>query len=174
MDTFENDSIDTAGLPKFEDVALTKLSPEYFKVMLINSALFLLLLAVIIAGAMYMVKELRPYKWMFAAAWFLLLAISFASAKLSMRTRGFAFRLHDAIYKSGIISSTTTIIPYNRVQHVTLHEGLIARWFGLAAIEIYTAGGKQSDIEIKGIEKRHAEKIKQLLIGKVSEEDGHY
>ena len=62
------------------------------------------------------------------------------------------------------------VIPYNRVQHVALHEGLIARFFGLAKVEIFTAGGVSSDIEIPGIAKEEAENIKQLLMGKIQKQ----
>jgi len=40
----------------------------------------------------------------------------------------------------------------------------------LAKIEIFTAGGDSSDIEIPGIEKQQAENIKQLLMGKIQKE----
>ena len=62
------------------------------------------------------------------------------------------------------------IIPYNRVQHVALHEGFISRIFGLAKVEIFTAGGNNSDLEIPGIAKEEAENIKQLLMGKIQKQ----
>jgi membrane protein YdbS with pleckstrin-like domain len=40
----------------------------------------------------------------------------------------------------------------------------------LAKVEIFTAGGSSSDIEIPGIEKEHAEKIKQLVMGKIQQQ----
>jgi hypothetical protein len=40
----------------------------------------------------------------------------------------------------------------------------------LAKVEIFTAGGGTSDIEIPGIEKEQAEKIKQLLMGKIQQQ----
>ena len=67
---------------------------------------------------------------------------------------------HDAIYKSGLISETTTIIPFNRVQHVALHQGFISRKLGLASIELFTAGGSSSDLEIPGLLLADAQIIK--------------
>jgi len=86
------------------------------------------------------------------------------------RKKAFAFRSHDVLFRSGIIATTTIVIPYNRVQHVALHEGFISRFFGLASVSIFTAGGSSSDIEIPGIEKEQAENIKQLLMGKIQKE----
>jgi membrane protein YdbS with pleckstrin-like domain len=86
---------------------------------------------------------------------------------LGFLKKGFAFRQHDVLYTYGVIATKTIIIPYNRIQHVSLHEGLLSRYFGLAKIEIFTAGGSSSDIEIPGIVKNEAESIKQLLMGKI-------
>ena len=40
----------------------------------------------------------------------------------------------------------------------------------MAKIEIFTAGGSSSDIQIPGIEKEQAENIKQLLMGKIQKQ----
>ena len=74
------------------------------------------------------------------------------------------------LFRHGIIATNTIVIPYNRVQHVALHEEFISRYFGLSKIEIFTAGGSSSDIEIPGIEKQQAENIKQLLMGKIQKQ----
>ena len=91
-------------------------------------------------------------------------------SRIAFRKKGFAFRNHDVLFRHGIIATNTIVIPYNRIQHVALHEGLVSRYFGLAKIEIFTAGGSSSDIEIPGIEKEQAEKIKQLLMGKIQKQ----
>jgi hypothetical protein len=89
---------------------------------------------------------------------------------LGYKKKGFAFREHDVLYRSGLIATNTIVIPYNRVQHVALHEGVISRYLGLANVEIFTAGGSSSDLEIPGIDKEQAEKIKQLLMRKIQKQ----
>jgi membrane protein YdbS with pleckstrin-like domain len=91
-------------------------------------------------------------------------------SRISFKKKGFAFRTHDVLYRYGIIATNTIVIPYNRVQHVALHEGFVSRFFGLAKIEVFTAGGSSSDIEIPGIEMEQAENIKQLLMGKIQKQ----
>ena len=88
--------------------------------------------------------------------------------KLSFNKKGYAFREHDTIYKSGLISETTTIIPFNRVQHVALHQGFISRKLGLASIELFTAGGSSSDLEIPGLLLADAQIIKNLVSQKIN------
>jgi hypothetical protein len=97
-------------------------------------------------------------------------ALLIVSSVIGFRKKGFAFRDHDVLFRYGILATNTTIIPYNRIQHVSLHEGLVSRYFGLARIEIFTAGGSSSDLEIPGIKKEQAENIKQLLMGKIQKQ----
>jgi membrane protein YdbS with pleckstrin-like domain len=103
-------------------------------------------------------------------AYFFFLFLVLVLSRISFKKKGFAFRTHDVLFKHGIIATNTIIIPYNRVQHVALHEGFISRYFGLAKIEVFTAGGSASDIEIPGIKKEQAENIKQLLMGKIQKQ----
>jgi hypothetical protein len=74
------------------------------------------------------------------------------------------------VFRNGVVSLETMIIPYNRVQHVALQEGFISRYLGLATVQVFTAGGNSSDLEIPGILKAEAEDIKQLLMGKIQKE----
>jgi uncharacterized protein len=78
-------------------------------------------------------------------------------------------REHDVIFKSGVISETTTIVTNNRVQHVALHQGMISRIFGLASIELFTAGGSSSDLKINGLLLEDAKKIKESVSLKINE-----
>ena len=100
----------------------------------------------------------------------ILLLIILLFSRISFKKKGFAFRTHDVLFRHGIIATNTLIIPYNRIQHVALHEGLLSRYFGLSKIEIFTAGGSSSDIQIPGITKEQAENIKQLLMGKIQKQ----
>lgn len=170
MENFTNNTIDISRLPRFETVDFQKLHPSYWKVILINQFFTFLILAIGVGVLQYTVQEIGSnilYIWLGLLALFLFV---FLFSRLSFLKKGFAFREHDALFKQGVIATKTTIIPYNRVQHVALHEGWLSRYFGLAKVEIFTAGGSSSDLEIPGIEKEQAEKIKQLLMGKIQQQ----
>ena len=171
MENYINEPIDIAALPRFEDVRLTPLHPTYLKVIWLNFTLIYSTIAIALGLALYFIKELHDYWLPITIAYAVIIIVSIVLSQVSFRNKGFAFRTQDAIYRSGAIALTTTIIPYNRVQHVALHEGFISRIFGLATIEIFTAGGDKSDIQIPGIEKEQAEKIKLLLMGKIINEE---
>lgn len=170
MENFTNETLDTNLLPKFEEVQFTPSHTNYWKVTLINILIFYLILGASTAVGLTQIEELYPYKMQFIAAAAVIAVISFFIMRLAFKKKGFAFRNHDVLFRHGIIATTTIVIPYNRIQHVSLHEGLLSRYFGLAKIEIFTAGGSSSDIEIPGIEKGQAENIKQLLMGKIQKQ----
>jgi membrane protein YdbS with pleckstrin-like domain len=170
MENFTNDTINTLELPRFEEVALTPLHPSYIKIIWLNIALVFGFIAILAGLAIYFVEDTIEQWPAIAIVYSILLILTIIIQLVSYKNKGFAFRKHDVIYRSGAIATTTTIIPYNRVQHVAMHEGLISRKLGLAAVEIFTAGGTGSDIKIPGLEKEHAEAIKQLLVGKIQKE----
>jgi membrane protein YdbS with pleckstrin-like domain len=171
MEHFTNETIDTFSLPKFEEVKLSPLQASYKKVICFNLALAFLIIGVVAGLALYFIEDTIKYWLPVTIAYAIILILSIIISMISFKNRGFAFRAHDVIYRSGAFVIETTIIPYNRVQHATLHEGVLSRKLGLASIEIFTAGGGGSDIKIPGIEKEHAEKIKQLLVGKILKEE---
>lgn len=170
MDPFTNETIDTTQLPKLEEVSFSGLHPSYWKVMCVNLVLLFVVMGISVAAALYNFEELRVFQEQLLLAVILFYGLIFWSSRIGFLKKGFAFRNHDLLYRSGILATNTIIIPYNRVQHVALHEGIVSRFFGLAKIEIFTAGGSASDIEISGIAKEQAENIKQLLMGKIQKQ----
>ncbi|MFD2909608.1 PH domain-containing protein [Flavobacterium ardleyense] len=170
MENFSNETIDLQNLPRFEEVKLKPLQKKYFQVMLVN---FFVLFGLIFIGYI-LVFILNPFEWPttfingILPVIVLVCIASFFYIKLSFSKKGFAFRTHDAIFKSGLISESTTVVPFNRVQHVALHQGFIARNLGLASIELFTAGGSSSDLEIPGLLLEEAQQIKNMVSQKIN------
>jgi membrane protein YdbS with pleckstrin-like domain len=170
MDNFINETIDTARLPRFEEVQFSVLHPSYWKVTLINTFFFFLILAMGLGLLLFFNQGLLVFLVEISVIFFILLFTAVLLSRIGFKKKGFAFRTHDVLYRYGLIATNTIVIPYNRVQHVALHEGFVSRFFGLAKIEIFTAGGSSSDIQIPGIKIVQAENIKQLLMGKIQKQ----
>lgn len=170
MNEFTNNTIDITQLPKFEEVQLKGLNPKYITVLLFNFSLILIFVIVGFSTLFYLKQDaFSNIIWIaILVGIVLVLAGLVVFAKFSFHKKGYAFREHDAIYKSGLISETTTIIPFNRVQHVALHQGFISRKLGLASIELFTAGGSSSDLEIPGLLLSDAQIIKNLVSQKIN------
>jgi membrane protein YdbS with pleckstrin-like domain len=170
MLNFTNEPIDIADLPRYETVNLNKLHSKYWTVILINTILVFTIMTFSAVLAVIFIEEFADKALILGFLILLLLFFTLFFAKVSFNKRGFAFREHDVIFRNGIISTNTMVIPYNRVQHVAVHEGFVSRFFGLAKVEIFTAGGNSSDVSIPGIKKDQAEDIKQLLMGKIQKQ----
>lgn len=172
MENFTNEIIDTSQLPKFEEVTFTNLHPKYIRVVLINVVLIIgILILVPVLISVFKPELFSGRVWLILGIVIPILSLLIiVFSYIGFQKKGFAFREHDVLFRHGIVATNTIVIPYNRVQHVALHEGLVSRYFGLAKIEIFTAGGSSSDIEIPGIEKEQAENIKQLLMGKIQKQ----
>lgn len=171
MENFTNETIETKQLPRYEEVELTSLHKNYWKVLLINNAIIFSIIAIVMIFLWMNIEDSQEYSPFLVFGIFLVIVnVSFFLNRISFKKKAYAFRNHDVIYRSGLIATNTMVIPYNRVQHVALHEGFLSRYFGLAKVEIFTAGGSASDIEIPGIAKEEAENIKQLLMGKIQKQ----
>ena len=171
MEEFTNETINTKQLPRYESVELTSLHKNYWKVLLINNAIIFSIIAIVMIFLWMNIEDSQEFSPFLVFGIFLVIVnVSFFLNRISFKKKAYAFRNHDVIYRSGLIATNTMVIPYNRVQHVALHEGFLSRYFGLAKVEIFTAGGTASDIEIPGIAKEEAENIKQLLMGKIQKQ----
>lgn len=170
---FSNETIDTLQLPQVEDAELTPIHASYLTVIWVNIAVVFGIIAILAGVGFYYIDDLHALWPYITLGYIVVLLLTIIIQVISFKNKAFAFRTHDVIYRSGAIATTTTIIPYNRVQHVAQHEGLVSRWLGLAAVEVFTAGATGSDITIPGIEKDHAIAIKQLLVGKIKNQQAN-
>lgn len=84
--------------------------------------------------------------------------------------RGIALREQDILYKRGLIWRTTTIVPFNRIQHIETQRGLFERKLGLATVKIFSAGGLASDLVISGLSVMRASQLRQIILDKTNSE----
>jgi len=170
MTKFTNEAIEINELPKFEEVQLKPLQSKYFRVIAVNICILNLIIIAIFGGISYFKEDVFSNQIRIIIGFLVafIIPLSFLLARLSFNKKSYTFRTHDAIYRDGLISETTTIIPFNRVQHVALHQGFIARKLGLASIELFTAGGSSSDLEIPGLLLADAQIIKNLVSQKIN------
>lgn len=170
---FTNETIAIAALPKFEKVQFSRLHKNYLKVIYFNMAITLLFFAIGIILLLYINEDLQSSLifTVFGISYFVFAVLLIAGQIASFNKRAFAIREKDILYRRGIFATTTTIIPFNRIQHVAMHQGIFSRMYGLAQIQIFTAGGSSSDMRISGIEKEKAESIKELLTQQIQNQD---
>ncbi|WP_058234393.1 PH domain-containing protein [Devriesea agamarum] len=102
--------------------------------------------------------------WMHLIAAILLLLIIQSVIFVARRVRalGYATREDDLVTASGILFRSVEIIPYGRIQTVTVSEGPIERRFGLATVALTTASS-DSSASLSGLPKAEAERVRDLL-----------
>ena len=163
---FINEQIDISQLPDYGTIQYERPHPSYRRLIQLSTS--------IILGGLFIIASIAalviwgPSLWVILGcgiAW-IIFGLIFWLEMLGIKYIGYALRDHDILYKSGVIWRSTTVIPFNRVQHCEIGQGPLERYFGLARLKVFTAGGSSSDLEIAGLTKAYAEKMKDLIMRK--------
>lgn len=98
----------------------------------------------------------------------LLIIVHIFVAYLSYYFWRFELRENEYRAERGIIWKRYVSIPYDRIQNVDIHRGLLARILGLSDILIHTAGygGVGSEGRLPGLRQEHAEQIRDEILEK--------
>lgn len=168
MEDFTNSTVSFDTLPKFESVPFQSLNKNYLNVVYLSNAIFSVFLAVGLTLMIIFNDFVRDNVVLWVAALVGVIALLFWLSNIIFRKKGYALREKDILFRKGILSTTTTVIPFNRIQHVALHEGVFSRMYQLSELQIFTAGGSSSDLHIPGLPKEEAERIKSFLLNNIN------
>lgn len=167
-DVFTNESLDVASLPRYEEVQLNPLSPKYLVKLNIGTGISML---IFLAGLVIAYSFLEPYRYLFPFAGILFLLFffwSFFSNYQLLKRSGYALRERDIIFKRGYLFVRTTIVPFNRVQHVSVERGVIDKLLNISTLKVFTAGGSGSDVSIPGLEPEKATSLKEEISDRIA------
>jgi membrane protein YdbS with pleckstrin-like domain len=161
---FSNTSIDLDRLPRADEMEMISLELPYKKVQYLSA----ILVAAVLTGIGWLIAWLMPqlgyygYIGALSITFFSMLMIWYSG--MSFSYMGYAVREKDITYKSGWLWKSMVTVPFNRVQHCEIRQGILDRHFGLAKLTIYTAGGQSTDLMIPGLLPDHAEKLKSFIL----------
>ncbi len=167
---FENLEIEVSQLPKAEELGFTSLHPDYKAVRLLANLVFFIVLAI---GGLLVISFGGFFTNLLAWGLYFLVLTAYVSLTLliiikGFSRKGFALRQHDIVFKSGYLFFTQTAMPFHRIQHCELSQGPIEKLYNLCRLNIFTAGGDDSDLVIPGIEFAQGEQLRDFILGKVS------
>lgn len=165
---FENHEINIDTLPKVETGNFQQLDENYLVVRYIGSFIFFMIIGFGLVMA-YLLTDLSDNLklfWGLVVAWMLWAIASFILTRMGYKIRGYMLREKDLVHRQGVIFKNTTTIPFNRVQHCEVSQGVIQRMFDLHTLQIFTAGGSNSDLSIPGLKADTAQRIKDFIINK--------
>lgn len=63
----------------------------------------------------------------------------------------------------GLINRTRRSIPAERIQDVSIRQGLLSRWFGLAEVRIETGGGEADEGRLDSVSLAEAHRLREVL-----------
>lgn len=168
MQEYSNDVIQMDHLPQWKEVPFEPISPKYRSLILINTFLTWLFLAGGSFTFLYFLPETSlQSSLMVAAALTIVIACYLVFNLISFRRRGYAMREHDVLYKAGVFTHYTLIIPFRHIQHVKIRSSFVSRNLGLVSMELFTAGSGR-DMRISGLDRETGLLLQQHLSERIS------
>jgi uncharacterized protein len=166
---FENQQIPVSELPHVEEIDFHPLHPAALKMRYWSNALTF---ALGFPAAMLFLPALwAPALWLIPLLTVIGFPFSIWVARRQFEREGYALRAHDIAHRQGVWWTEQTTVPFSRVQHVEISQGPIAKFFGLGALQVFTAGGSGGDLYISGIAMEEAQRLKAFIVSKTGSDD---
>jgi uncharacterized protein len=172
---FENSEIALEALPAADDVQWQPLDRRFVRRQQVRG----LLNAAMVVAAVLVLQFLRGRIGWDVPVWpsWIILAAVAANAVawpvVSVPRKGYALRDKDLVYRDGVFWRSVTAVPFNRVQHVETASTPLDRRFGLASLQLYTAGSSGGDLRIDGLRADDAERMRVFVLRKAGDAIEH-
>lgn len=154
------------------DIQYQPVSPDYKHLLRVDILINwgLLLMAGLIAS--YFLTVVEYWHTALGAAAILLIMALMMTLWVARRYRltGYQVQTQAVHFRTGALWRTQTAVAVNRIQHVEITQGPVERYFRLARLVIYTAGGSGSDLSIPGLPQITAEQVRDQLLQHINQE----
>jgi hypothetical protein len=111
-----------------------------------------------------------------AGVWKLSIAIVLVAILVARRLMAYSRRYAQSfacelsadglLIKRGVWWRSETYVPRARVQHTDVNQGPIARRYGIAKLKVFTAGTQESEIEVGGLARADALRLRDEMLGR--------
>ncbi len=169
---FENIQLEIGELPAVESLDFHPLPPAYLELSQAQNLLsMILLLGAGVLGVTFSGSWSNPWIWGgVLAGWPVLMVLSVFVTRARFRQKAYALRERDINYRQGWLGRRFTTVPFNRIQHAEVSQGIIEKAWELASLKVYTAGGRSSDLSVPGLKPEEAHRIKDFLLNKIKQD----
>lgn len=165
---FKNEVLEIDSLPKYEEVELHSFAPKYLLKKNISTAIWIVIIAIALTIAYAVAEEFRIFVPYVMVGFILIFAWSFFANYQWFKKSGYSVRERDIIYKRGFLFEKATVVPFNRVQHVSTNRGVLDKMLELSTLNVFTAGGSGSDVALPGLTPATADSLKEALAARMS------
>jgi len=163
---FENPEVAIDELPGTDDLGWQTLHPLYARRIRVQALIVLGIIVVAISAVNFLPHiPLLPIVVLYVL-WSITAMVSLLWPGLSVPRRGYVLRDKDIVFRKGVIWQSVTAVPFNRIQHVETSNTPLDRRFGLATLQLFTAGGSGGDLKIDGLGKDIAERLRVFILDK--------
>lgn len=165
---FSNFELEVASLPNFEEVKLHPVSKKYLVKLQVGTAISVLFFAVgLFLGYTFLSPQLHVYLNWAVILLVILFSWSIFNNSMYVKRSGYALREQDIIFQRGFLFEKTTVVPFNRIQHVTVERSFLDKMLNIASLKVFTAGGSGSDVSVPGIRPETATSLKGEISGRI-------
>ncbi len=173
MENFSNSIIIPEDLPEIETKTFDLLDKKYLKILFLWIIIFILFLTGAFTTFLILFDEKIPTSILIIIISILALIIAYSIliTVFGFPKKGYLVREKDLSYQKGLIYYKLITVPFNRIQHVEVNQGILAKIFKLSSVKVYTAGGNASDLSIPGLPVEIAQNLKSFLSAKISEHE---
>uniref|UniRef100_UPI0032168172 PH domain-containing protein n=1 Tax=uncultured Draconibacterium sp. TaxID=1573823 RepID=UPI0032168172 len=173
MENFSNPIVLPGDLPEIDAKTFNPLDKKYLKIAFIRIALFFVLLTGAFVAFLSFSDEQIPKTLiiLIISGLVFLIVYLIVITIVAFPRKGYLVREKDISFQRGLITYKLTTVPFNRIQHVEVNQGILAKVFKLSSLKLFTAGGNASDLSIHGLPEATAKNLKAFLSEKISEHE---
>lgn len=156
---FSNEPLPLEHVPRLAAEHFVPVDRRYLGVTLVG---FGLVGAIVLVGASLIASQVERPAIALAIAFGVVIVLVVAAVlrTIEVRRLGYQLRDHDLSLRSGVVTHSIQSVPFSRVQHVSVSRGPVERSFGLATLQVSSAG---PNVSIPGLAIDDAERIKALI-----------
>jgi membrane protein YdbS with pleckstrin-like domain len=167
MSTFTNKPLALDDIPRHSEAPLRSIEPAYLRIMYVEQFVYFVCIA---AGLFALGKWVPLFQnWNVQIAMFvfalLLFSLMLFAARKAHSNMGYALREYDFIFRKGWLFEQLQVVPLSKIQHCKIKRGPLERKYGLATLNIFTAGGAGADVSLGGLPLDTANTLKDWLVG---------
>ena len=173
MENFSNSVLLPEALPVIEKKDFNPLEKRYLGLLFIRLVVFILIVTGGFAAFLILGDEDIPTLIMILIIGVIAIVFIWSAGitYFGFPRKGYLVRENDISFQKGLIVYKLTTVPFNRIQHVEVTQGVLAKVFKLSSIKLFTAGGNASDLSIPGLAEDTAQKLKEFLSEKISDHE---
>lgn len=157
---FYNHFVDAENLPQAGPEDFIPIESEYLYVRWASVFMFFIMGGFLLAMFVIFSDFALNTKLLLLLGYLILHIIWAILVRLEFKQRGFVIRDQDIAYRRGFIFRTRQYLPFRRVQHCKISEGVVERVFNFATIIVSAAG---DDIVIQGLRPEVAQSLQSYI-----------